>query len=200
MNFKIWTPRYLLNRIKVAIHHQLYKDDPWLTKDSIAYLEKHLRPSDSGLEWGSGRSTIWFGKRVKSLISVETDGKWYKTVNNKIAGNGLHNIQIRITAGDTFAHMSEQITDIPEDSLDFVLIDGAVTRHITTELSIPLLKTGGLLIIDNINWYMPSPYGYAPDSVTEIKPEWAKVFEKVRHWKCHWTTDGVTDTAMWIKP
>ena len=200
MNFRVWTPRYITNRIKVVIHQQLHRSDPWLTADSITILNKHLQSSDNGLEWGSGRSTIWFGKRINTLVSVETNREWHEIVSNKIAHEGLHNIKLKFTAGKTYSNLLEQTKNISNDSLDFVLIDGAVNRHLTTEISIPLLKKGGLLIIDNINWFMPSPYGLAPDSITELRPEWTAVSELIQNWKSLWTTNGVTDTAIWFKP
>ena len=200
MNLTVWTPRYAVNRIKVAIYQKLSKNDPWLTLDSITFIEKYLRSSDAGIEWGSGRSTIWFAKKVKSLLSIETDRMWYEKIREKLIEENLYNVELKITAGETYESLLEQCIDISEESIDFVLIDGAINRHLTAEICIPLLKKGGLLIIDNINWYMHSPYGNAPDSVTELKSEWTTVSEILRSWRCYWTTNGVTDTAIWFKP
>jgi putative heme iron utilization protein len=49
----------------------LHPNWPWLTKEAILLLERLLRPDDIGLEFGSGRSTIWFAERVEKLISIE---------------------------------------------------------------------------------------------------------------------------------
>lgn len=201
MNLRYWilNPSYIKNRIKLLIWQKQHKDYPWITSDAVNFLSGYLSSTDIGLEWGSGQSTVWFAKRVKSLLSIETDRMWYEKVRAKLIEENLHDVELKITAGDTYESLLEQCADISEESIDFVLVDGAINRHLTTEICIPLLKKGGLLIIDNINWYMPSPYGKAPDSVMELKPEWTTVSEMLRGWRCYWTTDGVSDTAIWFK-
>lgn len=198
MNLKIWSPRYAKNRIQIGIRKFFHKDQPWLTSGAINFLKGYLRHNDFGLEWGSGRSTIWFAKRVNRLISIETNPTWYNKVQATLQDDNLQNATLRFVAAEPYSEYLKECADIPEDSLDFVLIDG-IHRHLAATVSIPLLKEGGLLIIDNINWYIPSPFGYAPESVKRIKPEWSPVAERLKGWRCFWTTDGVTDTAIWFK-
>ena len=51
--------------------------DNSLDAQAISILASVLRPSDNGLEYGSGRSTVWFARRTTSLISVETSRLWF---------------------------------------------------------------------------------------------------------------------------
>ena len=44
---------------------------PWLVPDSIPVIDDLLKENHIGFEWGSGRSTIWFSKRVSHVTSVE---------------------------------------------------------------------------------------------------------------------------------
>ncbi|MBN4054640.1 class I SAM-dependent methyltransferase [Nitrospira defluvii] len=197
MNIKVWTPRYIANRIKLAIRQQLYKDEPWLTSDAVKFLDKYLLFSDVGLEFGSGKSTVWFAKRIRKLTSIETDYSWYLRVDAALTNNNFKNVNLKIVPQEPYTKYIN-VSSIPEESLDFVLVDGH-HRHTATEISIPLLKKGGLLIIDNINWYIPSPFSIAPGSVRETKHEWIPIIEKLYAWRCYWTTDGITDTAIWFK-
>ena len=80
MNLKVWTPKYALNRIKLALRQQLNRDEPWLTSNAVSFLSCYICSSDVGLEWGSGRSTIWFAKKVKQLTSIETNEVWFNSV------------------------------------------------------------------------------------------------------------------------
>ena len=198
MNFKIWTPRYILNRTKVAIRHKFNRDEPWLTGESIDFLNSYLDSSDIGLEWGSGRSTIWFAKKVMQLTSIETNEIWFNTVKELLTTNKLNNVNLKLRPEEP----AEEYLDtegINDESLDFVLVDGMIYRHLAALVSIPLLKTNGLLIIDNINWFIPSPYGNAPSSVSKILSEWESIYDNFKNWRCFWTSDGVTDTAIWFK-
>jgi len=40
-------------------YEKTHPDAPWLTAHAIAFLVDWLRPEDTGVEWGSGRSTLW---------------------------------------------------------------------------------------------------------------------------------------------
>ncbi len=46
---------------------------PMMTSGEIAFLARHLRPTDRVWEFGSGGSTLWLANRVKSVTSVEHD-------------------------------------------------------------------------------------------------------------------------------
>ena len=199
MNPKIWTPRYVKNRIRLAIRQKLYKEHPWLVLDSVNFMENYLKPQDRGLEWGCGRSTVWFAKRIGVLTSVETDKTWHGLVSSKLADAELVNVDLHLVSKDDPEEYLKPASVLAYESLDFVLVDGQ-HRHLAVTTSLPLLKKGGILIIDNINWYIPSPFGFAPASVKDVLPEWSGVFSLLKSWRCFWATDGVTDTAIWFKP
>jgi len=72
------TPRYIWNRLALIVYEQNNPNLPWITRDMINILETWLRPTDIGLEFGSGRSTSWFASRVSHLTSVEDNSEWYQ--------------------------------------------------------------------------------------------------------------------------
>jgi hypothetical protein len=59
-----------------------------------------------------------------------------------------------------------------------------------------------MLIIDNVNWYLPCQ-SKAPNSRTAAlgpkTPIWAEVAAELAGWRSIWTSSGVWDTAIFIK-
>jgi len=83
------TPRYVYYRLLDIWHQKRHPDHPWLTPQAIKILQSWLRPTDKGIEWGSGRSTIWFGRRVAHLLSIEHDTVWYEKTSIALSKNSL---------------------------------------------------------------------------------------------------------------
>lgn len=90
----------------------------------------------------------------------------------------------------------------PDAGLDFALVDGHY-RDYSAKFILPKIKSGGILIIDNVNWYLPSK-SRAPNSRTRaLGPNgkiWAEVAGELAQWRSIWTSSGVWDTAMFIRP
>jgi hypothetical protein len=56
-------------------------------------LDYLLGPTDIGIEFGSGRSTLWFAKKVKRLISVEHNEVWYKRIKTLLFKHSVSNVE-----------------------------------------------------------------------------------------------------------
>ena len=196
-----WKPRYIVNRIQLLIHERTHPDSPWLSQAMIEILGSWLQPQHQGLEWGSGRSTLWFAQRVNHLISIEHDESWYRRINSQLKETKLGNVDYRLCRNPReYVSCVEQL---PREQLDFVLIDGiAATRDRCALAAVPILKVGGILIIDNCNWYLPND-SRAPDSRRAgqgaASHDWELFLQRVCTWRRIWTTNGVTDTALWVK-
>lgn len=207
-SFRHWTPRYVADRIGVMIYANLNPDAPWLTRQAVEILDDWIRERDCGVEWGSGRSTIWLAHRVERLISIEHDAEWYEKVRSQLEEDKLKNVEYHYAevkypdAAPDISRYLEAARKEPESSVDFVLVDGILRDH-CAELAVGLLKPGGLLVIDNSNWYLPFP-SRSPKSVgengTPSSERWKEVFSKIRKWRHIWTSNGVTDTAFFVKP
>lgn len=201
MNFKNishWTPHYIYNRVKLFINERIHPDWPWLVREAVLYLDNLLTKESVGLEFGSGRSTIWFAKRIKKLISIEHDKNWFDKIESEIKKQNINNIDYRLKTEKKYTDIFNEIKD---NSLDFVLVDGLL-RDVCVKKSIPKIKNGGLLIIDNINWFAPSD-SRSPASKrnNEFDSEiWREVFEKdIKNWRKIWTSNGVFDTLIVFK-
>ncbi len=204
--FKHWNVPYLRDRLIEKSYRLCHPNMPWLTQVANTFLSYLVNPDYVGIEYGSGKSTIWFSKRVKELTSVEHNPVWYEFVTNKLKSGKLSNVNYHLfPRQDTIApHLTDYVKiakQFEPDSLDFVLVDG-IYRDACIEASIPLLKIGGILIIDNINLYLPCS-SRAPNSIPSngkpASPGWENVRNKLFKWLCIWTSNGVTDTAIYIK-
>lgn len=202
------TPRYVYNRTRQMLYERAHPDDPWLTPAATRLLASLLRAADRGAEFGSGRSTLWFASRVAALTSVEHDVRWHRAVTARLKDRGLGNVEYILAPEDqpmehggdsAYARTALAFQDA---SLDFALVDGHY-RDYSAKFIMPKLKPGGVLIIDNVNWYLPCR-SKAPNSRTaELGPVtdvWAAVWGELTGWRTIWTSSGVWDTAIFIKP
>lgn len=205
MNIKIWTPRYLYNRISYYLFEKLNKDKPWITQDAIKILEDILQKNFIGVEFGSGRSTMWYAKRIQHLTSIEDHEGWYEEVLNQFKEANISNITylFKNSEGIDIAQTDycRIMDDFKDNSLDFIVIDGK-HRDILANKSLLKLKIGGVLLLDDANRYLShktkSPYSIKMDDY-KMTPSWKNFQKEVRNWKIIWTTNGVSDTAIFIK-
>ncbi len=73
LRFWVSRPRQLLARLRYWVWERMNPDKPWMCPDTIKFCEAHLSRSMKALEFGSGRSTMWFSTKVGHLTSVEHD-------------------------------------------------------------------------------------------------------------------------------
>lgn len=197
-SFKHWNARYIVDRIALAIYQKLHPDAPWITAGAIRFLDAHLKKSHRGLEWGSGRSTIWLAKRVQHLTSVEDNPAWYQSVADTLKRDQLANVNLLLRQPKN--GYVDVAFGIENDALDFVLVDGDV-RDECAVAALRLVKPGGLLILDNSNRYLPR-HSRAPRPPPEAVGggRWDEFTTAVGGWRMIHTTNGVEDTTIWIRP
>ena len=208
MRLSYWTPRYIKNRIALLCHEKVNPDHPWLTRSAIEILNSFLTQSDIGLEFGSGRSTIWFAKRIAHLTCVEHDDNWAASVREMLNKANIKNVDYHFLPKDMEEDKGNDskyvrvIDKFDSDSLDFCLVDG-VYREFCARKVIEKLRPGGILVIDNVNWYLPS-FSYSPSSRSFTDgPKglvWIEVEQLLSGWRRIWTSNGVSDTAFFFKP
>ena len=204
---KHWTMRYLKNRIFLMIEEYRNPNNPWWTRDSVSIIESLLIKADSILEFGSGRSTVWLGNRCTKIISIEHDIKWAEKIKklNSISCIDLK-LVVPIIKSDTskeYDFESYIYLDYPLNAnikFDVIVIDGLFRGH-CAKLATEIIAPNGLIIIDNINWYLPS-HSVSPSSIPfdgkPINDQWEFFYQKTKSWRRILTSNGVTDTAIYF--
>ena len=212
MRFSSLRPEYLFPRVRQILFQRRHPEAPWLSEAAIRFLEAWLRPGDVGIEWGSGRSTVWFAGRVGRLTSVENDRQWHQKVSGMLAEKRLAD---RVDQRHVACDLNEQdepdrhayadvANEFPDGALDFAMVDGMI-REACMRAVIPKIKPGGLLILDNANRYFPNPSLGAYATVHEPRseprtPAWARLQSELATWRGGLTTDRLWDTRFWFRP
>jgi predicted O-methyltransferase YrrM len=201
-----WKAEFIIHRLREKWFERAHPEAPWFTKDAVRLLEGLLRAEDSGLEWGSGRSTLWFARRTLRLVSVEHNLSWYRKIKSELRRLDLANVDYRLVeteqgiedrkAREEYVKLGGTLETVV---FDYVLVDG-IFREECASLAVNLVKPGGLLISDNAQWFLPSE-SRAVDAVRDYPTAlWREFGAKVQHWRRVWTGNAVKDTAIFIKP
>lgn len=202
-----WSLIYFIRRFQLAVDQRRYPDDPWLNRAAIDLLNSWLKSDDIGIEWGSGRSTLWLAQRMRHLISIEHDRIWAERMKalieqKRITNVAYHYFSISDAATEESRPYVDVISTVPDSSLQFALVDGRL-RDLCALAAIDKLGPAGLLVIDNVERYLPSS-SRSPESIdpkrSPASPLWQEFSQRVSDWRKVWVSNGVTDTCLWFKP
>jgi len=192
-------------RLNYSVFKWFNPDTPWTSPASIAFFNAGLDRTMTGFEFGSGISTLYFAKRLKELVSIEHDTSWHKQIQERLMAAGITNVtyvlrEPHIKDGEVeedvwldgqvlhhgfsaaFHDYSSFICQYPDSNFDFVLVDGRARVDCVLR-SIPKLKAGGILVLDNSE-----------------RERYKQVFKILESWPKISTTTGITDTTIWFKP
>ena len=187
-------PLFLASRLRDRADALLHPERPWFARRAVEYCAEQLRPGMAGFEWGSGRSTVWLASRLGSLTSIEHDPAWYGRVRRRLEASGCGNVDYRLVPLDhdpsaatmpSYAVTPQYVAvmeELPEASLDFVLVDGHY-RQACILAALPRLRPGGLLVVDNTDWLPLEEWG--------VPGSWPRV-----HQSETWTSQ----TTVWTRP
>lgn len=185
--FWVRRPGRLLHRLRYWAWERMNPDKPWMCPGTIAFCQNHLSPSMRAVEFGSGRSTLWFSKLVGRLTSVEHDAKWHEQVQLLLAENNAANVTYLHVPLDHPASQPEQDDYSPtpkyvavadgfaDGSLGFAVVDGHYRTHCVRHL-VPKMAPGGLLLVDDVNMWpsveslpVPASWPVVDDSTNGVK-------------------------------
>lgn len=123
------------------------KPIPWFTYPATEYLESLDLSMVNIFEWGSGNSSAYFADRCLSIESVESDREWYE-YQLKIAKQN----QVVSLKHEGSEDYPNAINNGQHDVYDIIIVDGK-QRVRCCSAAIAKLDKGGLLILDNSDWY-----------------------------------------------
>jgi hypothetical protein len=118
---------------------------PWYTYPAIEFL-KQLDFSDKSIfEYGAGGSSFFWSKRAREVVSIEDDAKWYDIVSKNVVQNQ------KILFSRNKSEYIQSI-NISNHKFDVIIID-AKYRLDCAGVAIDFLNVGGVIILDNSDWY-----------------------------------------------
>lgn len=220
LRLKHWTAPYLFYRIRAMLRSRRHPDAPSLTPQAINFLAHALDRRHVGVEWGSGNTTRWFARRTRHLVSFETSDSYYAQVQATLAAEALTNVDYRLVPfvdddDEKVMHESAWVRSahaVEPGSIDYALVDSSPRGCLCAAIA-PRLKPGGLLILDNANWYIPPPDDIrprAPGSVSALLGTtgsriagslcWPAFAAMTAGWRAMWSSDGVQMTLILVKP
>jgi caffeoyl-CoA O-methyltransferase len=119
----------------------------------LLYLLAQISGAKRIFEMGSaiGYSTIWFARAAgpgAEIYYTDGDPKNAERAQENFRRAGVED-RIHVLVGDALAHFDET-----EGQFDLILID--INKHeypAALQKAVPRLKSGGLLVTDNVLWY-----------------------------------------------
>lgn len=195
-----WTPTYVTKRTRQALYELCHHHSHWLCPDALRFLDSWLAPSDIGFQWGSGDGTLWLAERVGHLTCVEHDPTRAQEVRARLLAEGLgERVAYQLEShGNAMERLDapyvRMVDDAADYSLDFCLVGGPLPLGCCLA-SILKLKYGGLLILEDAGHYLLHEGELAPRQAV-----WEEIVWHLAPWRQIWTTNGLTETAIFIKP
>lgn len=158
-----------------------------------------------GLEYGSGRSTLFFSRLLGKVVSIEHYERWYNKVKRSLDEKGVDNVEYlfvpknseldtndnsdeylqKFTGNEDrpeYADYANKVLDFDDNYFDFVLIDGRARVNCGLN-AIKKLKPGGMFVLDNSE-----------------RKRYYRLHQALKDWPKVYTTTGLTDTTIWFKP
>ena len=69
---------------------------PWFAYAAIDFLDGFLQPHMTVCEYGSGGSTLFFARRVKSVFSIEDNAEWFNRISELLRAKAIGNVDSEI--------------------------------------------------------------------------------------------------------
>jgi hypothetical protein len=142
---------------------------PWYTYPAIEYLDQFDFSDRTVFEYGAGNSTLFWASRARRVVSVEHEWEWH----NHLSARAPHNCEL-LHADTVDAYVSA--IDRSGEQYDVIVIDGQ-SRQLCAGRAVQRLNTGGVIILDNSDWFPVSSrllrdaglleidfFGFAPSS------------------------------------
>jgi hypothetical protein len=120
---------------------------PWYTYPAIEYLSQLDLKEKTVFEWGCGNSSLFYAKNAKEVFSIEDNHEWYEKINAIKPGN----LKLVYSTDDKYLNLISSFNR----KFDIIVID-ASQRIECSKIAAKYLASGGLIILDNSDWYKNS--------------------------------------------
>ena len=117
---------------------------PWYTYPAIEFIEDKVSSDFVVFEFGAGQSTLWWSKKVKQVISVESNQSWFDTIYDRMPDN------VNLSLETDELKYADLILNYPDQFFDVVVVDGE-NRNSCFKNALNKLKPNGFIIFDNLD-------------------------------------------------
>jgi hypothetical protein len=139
------------------------------------------------LELGGGGSTRFWASKVKSVLTLETNPEWMKTLQAR----PIPNLEARLSTPQTLVGDMGALGR----QFDVIVIDAAANRLHLARSAIGLLRPGGFVILDNSDWYPNASKALREADLIQVD---FHDFRPLHHFRC--TTSLFLHPAFRPKP
>lgn len=116
---------------------------PWMNFSIIRFLEERLTKEHSLFEYGSGFSTAFYSKLVKTVTSVEHNKEWFDLVTKKLPKNA----ELIFAEEDIDGDYCRSILNV-DKKFDVIIVDGK-DRVNCLKQSLEAVSDQGVVLLDD---------------------------------------------------
>jgi hypothetical protein len=116
---------------------------PWYTYPAIRFIGERVQPGMTVFEYGSGNSTLWWGRRVAQVCTCEHDRAWHDAMQPRFPSN----VDAQFAPLDDSGLYADAAVRSGRQ-YDVIVIDGR-QRVQCARSAMRALKPGGVMIWDN---------------------------------------------------
>ena len=135
---------------------------PWISFDAIEFLTDYVQKEHTVAEFGGGGSSLFFARRAKQVLCIESDGQWADSIRAAIEREGLANFTLDLLPFDpnnpASYEESAHLHRLDGEMFDIILVDGyeedELLRPICFRHAEKHINQGGIIIVDD-SWRYP---------------------------------------------
>jgi hypothetical protein len=152
---------------------------PWFTYPANDFIKQLDLRDVSVFEYGSGYSTLFWAKRCKRIVSVETDKEWFEELSRLVPLN----VELILSSPEVETYVS-QITQ--RGMFDVIVIDGiGESRFPCCQVAPNHLTHKGIIILDDSDLWPESAAALRSSGLIQAD------FTGLAPLSCHWHTTSV---------
>ena len=135
---------------------------PWYTFEAIEFLKINLTNNHTIFEFGCGASTLFFASKVKKVISLESNRRWFEIITSTLKNSGdfvlernyfsNENCEIFLMEDaldrEEYQNFAKNYSQKNYLKFDFVIVD-SLKRFECVKNSFETIKNDGHLILDD---------------------------------------------------
>jgi hypothetical protein len=116
---------------------------PWLTYPAVDFLSQFNYAEKSVFEYGAGASTLFWARRARRVVSVESDPEWVNTLRPELPANCE-----LILSSAVVTEYAGQLAS--RGQFDVIVVDGTgESRPACCRAALEHICAGGIIVLDN---------------------------------------------------